>query len=476
MIVPALFHTIRFRLAVWYAVTLAIYLAVLGAAVYGVVRYRLIRHHDDALKQAAASVGRVLDLRDDCVPVSEAQETDIDRIGHIVLFHAVDGQSRVLFRSSHHPATVIDVDYEPPVFPLRTQPRFTTTRRDSDLVRAYSQPYRSRAGRAVLIRVFQRLGDVMAPLASLRFVLLLIAPIAVLASAFGGYWLAGRALDPIDQITRMARDIEVSRLGQRLPISKSADEIGRLTDTFNQMIARLQTSFETMKRFTADASHELRGPLTTMQGAIDVVLAKPREVNEYRAVLASVGEDVRRLRSLTEDLLVLASADSARVKLESAPVRLDVAASEVALSFTPAARDCRIDLSADCPVAVVVLGDERWLRQLIVNLVDNAIKFTAAAPTNGHGRSVCIAVHASDGSAILEVADSGPGIPEQAVSRVFERFYRVDEARPYCEVGGFGLGLPIAAWITEAHRGTITVNRRREGGTILSVGLPLAQP
>lgn len=469
----AFFHTIRFRLAIWYAATLAIHLAVLGGAVYGVVRYRLVRHHDDALRQAAVTVAGVLDQRDDCDGPTDAQQAAIDRIGHIVLFQQVDGRAGVLLRSAHHPATVIDVDYQRPAFPLPSKAWYATTYRAPDRVRTYSQPYRSRAGREVLIRVFQRLGDVMAPLASLRFVLLLIAPLAVIASAFGGYWLAGRALNPIDQITRTARAIEASRLDERLPASGSSDEIGRLIETFNQMIARLQASFENMKRFTADASHELRGPLKTMQGAIDVVLARPRGAEEYQAVLAGLGDDVHRLRSMTEDLLVLASADASRVKLETAPLRLDVAAAEVASSFGPAAESGRIDLVTDCAQPVLVLGDERWIRQLIVNLLDNAIKFTAAAPRRGERAWVRVNVHTANGTARLDVADSGPGIPEEAVARVFERFYRVDQARPYRDSGGFGLGLSIAAWITEAHRGTITVQQRPQGGTVLSVGLPL---
>ena len=128
-------------------------------------------------------------------------------------------------------------------------------------------------------------------------------------------------------------------------------------DTFNQMIARLETSFEAMQRFTADASHELRGPLTTMQGAIDVVLAKPRDSAEYREVLSGVRQDVGRLRSITEDLLVLASADADRVKLEKSPVRLDIAATEAVAAFRPTAEKCQIKLSAACPSPVLVLGD-----------------------------------------------------------------------------------------------------------------------
>lgn len=152
------------------------------------------------------------------------------------------------------------------------------------------------------------LGDLPGPLAGLRLALLLMAPLAVFFSSIGGYWLAGRALAPVDEVTRMAQEIGASSLSRRLPVTNAHDEVARPVDTFNQMIARLEGSFESMKRFTVDASHELRGPLTTMRGAIDVALSKPREAGDYKQALVSVGEDVNRLRSIAEDLLVLSES------------------------------------------------------------------------------------------------------------------------------------------------------------------------
>lgn len=464
----------RFRLSLWYAASFAISFVVLGLLLYGVVRHRLITHHDGALEQAAQSVEHVLSVDEPGPELAPARRPEIDRTGHIVVFDVGPEKSRVLYRSTHHPANVIPDDYEFPSFPLPEQSWFATTQRPTFLIRTYSHPYRTSAGRQLLIRVYQRLGDVAAPLASLQL-MLLITPFAVLVSAFGGYWLAGRALGPVDQVTRMAREIEASRLGNRLPASDVPDEIGRLVDTFNQMIARLEASFAAMKRFTADASHELKGPLTTMQGVVDVVLAQPREAPEYRAALASVGEDVRRLRSITEDLLVLATADAGRLALEKGVVRLDVAAAEVAASFTSAAREQRIEIRTECPGPVLVLGDERWLRQLLVNLVENAVKFTTGSTANGATGWVTVSVTTVNGSAALQVADSGPGIPEHALSHIFDRFYRADEARTYRGARSFGLGLSIAACIVDAHGGTITARNRTEGGTLVLASLPLAE-
>lgn len=471
MKISTLFHTIRFRLTLWYAASFAVWFVVLGVLLYGVVRHRLITHHDEALRDAAHAVARALSTARDSEALTDAERATIDRTGHIVIFHLVNGETGVLYRSRHHPSIVIPTDLEVPAFPWPQESWFAVTQLPTHLIRTYSLPYRGPAGQQMLIRVFQRLGDVAAPLASLRL-LLMVTPFAMIAAAFGGYWLAGRALKPVNDVTRMAREIEASRLGERLPAAKAPDEIGRLIDTFNQMIARLESSFDAMRRFTADASHELRGPLTTMQGAVDLALAQPREADEYREALASVREDIRRLRSITEDLLVLARADAGRVELEKAPVRLDIVATEVATAFQLAAHERHVEIQANCPSPVLVLGDERWLRQLVANLVDNAVKFTAES--NNGRKSVTVSVRASNGTAALEVADSGPGIPEHALPRIFERFYCADEARTYRGRRGFGLGLSIAAWIVEAHRGTIGARSREEGGTVVAAAIPLS--
>jgi heavy metal sensor kinase len=462
----ATFRTLRFRISLWYAILLSVVLLAFGGLTHSVVRYQVLRHHDEEMETSAADVQRVLSQQEDCEHLTPAQQAELDQIGRLVLFHEMEGERRVLYRSP-------DISREAGVADDRIQlseapstGRFETVPGASGLVRRYSMPYRSRAGRRGVIHVIEGLGDVEHPLTSLRLAFLLMAPLAVLVSAASAYWLARRALAPVDEVTRTAREIEASRLGQRLPAPRVQDEIGRLIDTFNQMIARLESSFESMKRFTADASHELRAPLATMRGAIDVALSRPREAAEYRDVLASVGDDVDRLRAIVGDLLVLARADAGRIALEKSPVRLDVITAEVAESFRATAAERGIHVATRCSTPVVVLGDERWLRQLVFNLVDNAIKFSAPArPT----ATVAARVSVEDAHVTLSVADSGPGIPEEALGRIFERFFRADTARASSD--GFGLGLAIAAWIVQVHGGRIAVENRPEGGCIVSVTL-----
>jgi heavy metal sensor kinase len=457
----------------WYALALLVVLALFGGLIYGIVRARLIRHHDQALRDAAANVAVVLESgRDGALSPHARQE--LDESGTLILVHEIGPERRVLYRSPRGSAVIAAIEgHEPTVG--REGSWFTNLQVRGSLLRAYSMVRPSEGGAPRLIHVIDSLGDVANALEGLRFWLFLMAPLAVLISGAVGYWLAGRALAPVDEVTRLAREIEASRLSQRLPVPKARDEIGRLVETFNQMISRLETSFATMKRFTADASHELRGPLATMRGAIDVALSRPREAAEYREVLASVGEDVDRLRAITEDLLVLARADAGRVQMEKAPVRLDVLAGEVAESLRPVAEEMNVRLTQAASASVTVLGDERWLRQLVVNLLDNAVKFTSAAPPLDGPAAVTVLVAATDGSARLSVADSGPGIPNEALGRIFERFFRADDARSHSGVPGSGLGLAVAAWIVEAHGGSITASNRPEGGSLFSVHLPLAR-
>ena len=465
-------ESLRIRLALWYCGVLSLVLLFFGVCLYLVVRAQLLRHHDAELVGTAQAVEDVLSEHADCDNLTPEQVGKLDRHSRLVLFHAVDGDTRSFYRSP-------DLGSQPLLRGLTETPDFLNERATfktygdgRGFLRAYTRPYRSRAGRRGVIRVMERLGDVRGPLTNLRLALLVLAPFAVGVSSLGGYWLAGRALAPVDEITRLAREIEASQLSRRLPAAPTHDEIGRLVETFNQMIARLEAAFEGMKRFTADASHELRGPLTNMHGTVDVALSLPRSPGEYQCALSSVREDAERLARIVEDLLVLARADARRLMLEHEPVRLDILVREVAASFCERASEAGVIIEADASEAVVVDGDERWLRQLLYNLVENALKFTAAAPQKGRPAEVRLGIVSSGDDARLEVRDSGPGIPEDDLDRIFERFYRVDGARTHGPAGGSGLGLSIAAWVVHAHAGSIKARTLPEGGAEFVVTLP----
>lgn len=462
------------RLTAWYAATLALVLSVFGALLYGVVAYQLVRHHDGSLKDAATQVARVLSEHEDCASITDAQRAELDLVGHLVLFHEVAGEKRIFYQSTDLGSMQIPLEKLTASDETPGRGWFETIEDPPRPLRIYSESYESRSGRRGLIHVAAGLGDVPGPLASLRLALFLMAPLAVLFASLGGYWLAGRALAPVDEVTRMAREIGASSLGRRLPVTKTQDEIARLVDTFNQMIARLEGSFESMKRFTADASHELRGPLTTMRGAIDVALSQPREASAYMQALTSVGEDVDRLRSIAEDLLVLARADAGHVKIERLPVKLNIVAAEVADSFRPIAVEQSVSVEVRCDSEVSVQGDERWLRQLLFNLVDNAIKFSTPPAGSESSARVLVEVVELEHDALLRVTDTGPGIPEEALPRLFERFYQADAARSHTGRQGVGLGLSIAEWVVHAHGGVIAAANGQNGGGVFTISLPLA--
>lgn len=468
-------RTFRGRLTLGYSTVLTLILAGFGICLYLIVRAQLLRLHDRQLTETADAIQAVIGQHEDCEHLTPDQVTQLNHYSKLVLFHSVGGDPAVFYRSP-------DLESLKEARELATRPKFLEERsafrtyvETEGYLRVYTRPYRSHAGRQGVIRVMERMGDVRLLLYGLRIALLFLAPLSVAGSAAVSWWLAGRAVAPVVEVTELAREIESTQLSRRLPSRPVPDEIGRLIDTFNQMIGRLEASFEAMGRFTADASHELRGPLANMQSTIEVTLGKTRDGEEYRAALASLDEEVGRLRHIVADLLLLARADGGRIPFQFEPVRLDVLAGEVVESFAERARALGVRLGMTPSPAVPVAGDERWLRQLVLNLVDNAVRFSTPSDGRAAGEEVRVAVSADGGQASLVVEDAGPGIPEADLDRVFERFFRVDAVRPRDVDGGAGLGLAICLWIAREHGGTIRALARPGGGTLMVVSIPLSR-
>ncbi len=455
--------SIRTRLTLAYAIFVGVVLVACGGLLFGVARYQLLRHHDPSLKDTAAKVEAILSLRDDCVRLDSTQIQELNRLDHLILFHEVGGEGQVFYRSPDSEGIPSPASLEAIA---KTVP-FETLMAGGESLRVHSRPYRSRVGRQGLIRVMDRLGDVEEPLHALAYALLFMVPVAILFAALGGYWMASRALSPVDRITRQARAIEAQNLSLRLPHPGNPDELGRLVETLNQMFGRLERAFDGMKRFTSDASHELRSPLAIMRSTIDVALNMPRTPNEYRASLESLGEEVDRIRKISADLLLLARADSGRFELESSLFCLDSLVNEVVEAFQIIAKGKDILLEVSSVGQVAMLGDERWLRQALANLLDNAIKFTP------NGGRVWVDLTTEANWIRVAVVDSGPGIPKEHLSRIFERFYQADPARTRDPQQGSGLGLSITTWIVEAHGGTLSAENRTGGhGCSFNVRLP----
>jgi heavy metal sensor kinase len=303
-------------------------------------------------------------------------------------------------------------------------------------------------------------------LSRLLLVLVVTMPLALAVSLAGGWFLAGRALRPVDAMTVAAQRIAGGDLTQRLTVPQSADEIGRLAGTFNNMIARLETSFRQIRQFTSDASHELRTPLTVMKGETELVLRRPRPLDDYQSVLESNLEEIDRMTNIVDELLFLSRADMGEVKMASLPVKLESLVEDIHRQATLLGQDRTIEVVLGTVTPAVVLGDELRLRELLLNLVENAIKYSHP------GGKVEVSLLTEGQHARLSVTDQGIGISDEDQKRIFDRFFRTDEARAHTKKGT-GLGLAICAWIAESHKGKITVVSAPGQGSTFTVTLPL---
>jgi heavy metal sensor kinase len=292
-------------------------------------------------------------------------------------------------------------------------------------------------------------------------------PLVALVAVGGGYVLVKRALTPVDQIAASAERISSQNLNERLPVPRTSDELQRLSLALNHMIQRLDEAFQYSRRFMADASHELRTPLTVLRGELESMVEEPRLATDLQARLGSALEEVERLAKIVEGLFAISRLDAGEAQAEWARFDLGRLVASTADQMFLLAEDKKIRVTCAAPNEVWVAGDRARLKQVVVNLLDNAIKYTP------EGGTVSIVVNTQDSQAVLEVADTGIGIPPEALPRVFERFFRVDKARSR-DQGGAGLGLSIVKSICAAHHGRVEASSVSGQGSRFRVELPLA--
>src|SRR5262245_34459552 len=291
----------------------------------------------------------------------------------------------------------------------------------------------SDADEPYLIVVSQPLKTVTEELEMLRHVFLIAVPLALLLAGLGGFFLARKSLAPMVAMSERARQISAENLERRLPIANPRDELGQLADTFNELLARLDASFNLQRQFMADASHELRTPLSVMRTTAQVILEKPRrDENEYRDALAMINDQTRRLARIVDDMFTLARADAGRRPLALGSFYLDELVVETSRAASVLAARKGVTVEAAEPAEVLYYGDEHLLRQMLLNLLDNAIRHTPA------GGGVRVSLNQFEKRCEVVVADTGEGIPAEAQPHIFERFYRVDKARSRSDVNANG--------------------------------------
>ena len=287
----------------------------------------------------------------------------------------------------------------------------------------------------------------------------------IVLAGLGGLFLANRVLKPVQEITKTAQKIEGSDLSQRIAVNTD-DELGRLASTLNEMIGRLEEAFNRQRQFTADASHELRTPLAIMQAEATLALSKERTSDDYRKSLETISQESDYMSSVIGKLLFLARSDAGKEQLNFEDVELKELITGLSANIEALAQDKGIKFTVDAKEDLTVSGDKVKLRQLFINILENAVRYT---PADGN---ISVSLVEKDSNAVVSISDTGIGIPPEHLSHIFERFYRVDKARARAD-GGVGLGLAIAKIITESHKGKIEVESEVGKGTTFKISIPL---
>lgn len=466
--------SVRTKLTLRYVGVLALVLIAFSVVVYMLLARNLRDRFDDGLRLTLDSMTLMLTReRNEGETEKEAAESTVEEIYFpSQSFAVLDAEGRMLAERPD------DKQSPPPVtenFAVSDQIAFyTLTER-----KGYAESYRVAvqrvrvplADKPYIILASQSRETLVEELASFRDTFYIAVPMTLLLTGLGGWLLARKSLAPVVAMSERARRIGAENLEQRLPVVNPRDELGRLAETFNELLARLGDSFAQQRQFMADASHELRTPLYVMRTAAEVTLEQPRRSeSEYREALSMVREQTRRLTRIVEDMFMLARADAERRDMEQTDFYLDELVSETARAASLLAAHKSVKVETSLMSEVAYRGDENLLRQMILNLFDNAIKYTPP------GGAVSVTLTRSDSVYEIAVADTGIGIPAEAQAHIFERFYRVDKSRARAEAdndGGAGLGLSIARWVAESHQGRLELRNSDQRGSTFVAVLPI---
>ena len=464
-------RSLRFQLGLWYAGLLMGVFLLIGVATVLALKNYLDANVRESQLRRATQIGQAL-----TPPVTQQGQAAIsDEIearfapganNRFVRVRRADGT--VVYRSTPPQ----DRSFDPDTIPLGRWPEGSNSSRVAGLpgggqMLIVSHAFRNARGTSWLIESGSPLDTVQAVLRHVIYVMAITLLLAVAVAVIGGYFLVGRALAAVDHLSRSAERISSQNLSERLPEVQTGDEIERLSLALNRMIQRLDEAFQHSKRFVADASHELRTPLTVLRGELEALVEREPLQGVVRERLGSLLEEVDRLAKVVEGLLILSRLDAGEAQGES--VRVDLARLTISTADQMGllAEDKRIAISREAPAPVMVEGDRTRLKQVIVNLLDNAIKYTP------EGGKVTLQVRAEGTHAVLDVVDNGIGIAPEMLPHVFERFFRADKARSR-DLGGAGLGLAIVQSICTAHGGVVSVHSKEGQGSQFTVVLPLA--
>ena len=469
MRIPPRFRSTRFVLTFWYTVLLLAAFAILGTGVYLYFRHMEETELERTLLEEVDWVSRLVDLERNRIDFFAPFDALSGTIQEQIIAHYQANPrnfdvrlttiaGRVLYQS---PQGVIGLISALALPPEQTVVQTIKTPSGETFHVAY------RRADPFVIQIAYSDREMTTVLQHLMSIFAFLVPVVLFMSVAGGWFMAGMILHPVSQITSLANRISAEHLDQRIPDREVPDEFGNLISTINKMFARLQKSFAETREFSLSVAHELRTPLTILKGESELALTRPLTQQEIQDLATTYLDETVRLSHIVDDLLTLAKADSAQISIDQKPVDLAALMNDILddAQILSTEKGIRVDLHTNEPATV--MGDELRLRQLFRILVTNAVQYT------DNGGTITLSSITRNDEARISIADTGIGIPPEHIPKIFDRFYRVDNARSRVK-GGSGLGLAIAKWIVEAHKGSIEVESAPGHGSVFTVKIPLS--
>jgi heavy metal sensor kinase len=459
---------IKWKLTLWYGLILASILVVFSSGVYVYFRNSLQKSIDAKIK----SLGEVISSS-----ITDTHNASVfgnfERYLENVLGKKPKGKFiQIMDRTGRIGAKMNDIETETLPTSFSTLERalqgeivYETIERVKPRLRMVTIPIMDNKKVSSIIQVGTSLEDFDETMKKLLIIMIISIPTSISVTIICGYFLAKKALKPVDQIRKAAVKISSRNLDERIDVGGRKDELSRLAQTFNEMISRLKDSFQRINQFSIDVSHELKTPLTILKGETEVALRKDRDNENYKKILSSNLEEIDRMSKIIDDLLLLSKADLKEMKLNVEDVALRDLIADVCVDMKIFADNKGIGLDVKELEDVKLKGDELKLRRMLWNIVENGIKYTQK------GGKIEIMSYISNGFICIDVKDNGIGIPENDIKYIFDRFYRGDKSRK--RESGSGLGLSISKWIAEAHQGIIEVKSKTLEGSLFTIKLPV---
>jgi len=457
-------QNIKFRLTLWYLLILIILILFSSGVTYLMLAiniYHVSHPPSDVVKLFTVDI-----QNSSTIPEGNAGSNLPDQVGYRPFLNYDINKEQVL-KIQSEAKSLLQISVPEGRLSIDQKSFITTDMPGEQEVSLYYRPSGTKPGSFEILAITKSRTEVKYTLSAFQRTLIFAIPATLVLAGCLSYFLTRKALKPVDAITKTAHEIEEKDLSRRIKV-RSKDELGRLSETLNQMFDRLQRAFDRERQFTADASHEMRTPLSVIQGEATLALNKERSKEEYQKSLELISHETSYMTSVVGKLLELARVDTAREQLNFEDINLKELLTELASDILVLCEEKAIHFQFSTPDDLIVKGDKVKLKELFLNLLDNAIRYTS------QGGSIFVALVQQGDNACITVRDTGIGIPEEHLPHIFERFYRVDKSRSHGERGA-GLGLSICQRIVELHGGKIEVKSKVGEGSVFSVLLPISE-